>query len=248
MWCRSSAGACSSEQIVDGLGGDRQSYQIHTAETDNSREHRSRRPVLCLHTTGAFDAVTVEFACLQAKVRDFAALSNSIVSFVEEDGQLSSNPSQNLAKETMHDLEVKSVPVLAKKTATKTQDTLVDANAEVAEIVRAVFTALTRLRVATIKEFDTFARLAIDACNDALHYRNEDPFELAPSTGRVLSLQRLSAKHSRSCRADLAESTGSLLAMSSNQGRQRRIPLWFSSSRALISSQSVQGRLPRSAS
>merc|ERR1712093_481688 len=43
--------------------------------------------------------------------------------------------------------------------AAKTQDTLVDAveNAEVAEIKRAVFRALTRLRAATIKEFDTTA-------------------------------------------------------------------------------------------
>merc|ERR1719456_919013 len=45
--------------------------------------------------------------------------------------------------------------------AARTQDTLVDAveNAEVAEIKRAVFRALTRLRAATIKEFDTIARL-----------------------------------------------------------------------------------------
>merc|ERR1719451_258667 len=45
--------------------------------------------------------------------------------------------------------------------AADTQDTLVDAveNAEVAEIKRAVFRALTRLRAATIKEFDTIARL-----------------------------------------------------------------------------------------
>merc|ERR1739843_51075 len=59
-------------------------------------------------------------------------------------------------------------------------DTLVDAveNAEVAEIKRAVFRALTRLRAATIKEFDTIARLetqAIDAYNDAHHYRAENP-------------------------------------------------------------------------
>merc|ERR1719480_391891 len=63
--------------------------------------------------------------------------------------------------------------------AAKTQDTLVDAveNAEVAEIKRAVFRALTRLRAATIKEFDTIARLetqAIDAYNDAHHYRAEN--------------------------------------------------------------------------
>ena len=60
--------------------------------------------------------------------------------------------------------------------ASKTQDTLVDAveNAEVAEIKRAVFRALTRLRAASIKEFDTIARLetqSIDAYNDAHHYR-----------------------------------------------------------------------------
>merc|ERR1719428_30912 len=64
--------------------------------------------------------------------------------------------------------------------AAKTQDTLVDAveNAEVAEIKRAVFRALTRLRAAAIKEFDTIARLetqAIDAYNDAHHYRAENP-------------------------------------------------------------------------
>ena len=64
------------------------------------------------------------------------------------------------------------------KHAARTQDTLVDAveNAEVAEIKRAVFRALTRLRAATIKEFDTIARLetqAIDAYNDAHHYRAE---------------------------------------------------------------------------
>merc|ERR1719487_3005684 len=45
--------------------------------------------------------------------------------------------------------------------AERTQDTLVDAveNAEVAEVKRAVFRALTRLRAASIKEFDTIARL-----------------------------------------------------------------------------------------
>eukprot|EP00437_Effrenium_voratum_P044896 CAMPEP_0181467506 /NCGR_PEP_ID=MMETSP1110-20121109/37016_1 /TAXON_ID=174948 /ORGANISM="Symbiodinium sp., Strain CCMP421" /LENGTH=136 /DNA_ID=CAMNT_0023592339 /DNA_START=38 /DNA_END=448 /DNA_ORIENTATION=- len=64
--------------------------------------------------------------------------------------------------------------------AAKTQDTLVDAveNAEVAEVKRAVFRALTRLRAATIKEFDTIARLetqSIDAYNDAHTYRRENP-------------------------------------------------------------------------
>ncbi|CAJ1359329.1 unnamed protein product [Effrenium voratum] len=64
--------------------------------------------------------------------------------------------------------------------AARTQDTLVDAveNAEVAEVKRAVFRALTRLRAATIKEFDTIARLetqSIDSYNDAHHFRAENP-------------------------------------------------------------------------
>ena len=58
--------------------------------------------------------------------------------------------------------------------------TLVDAveNAEVAEIKRAVFRALTRLRAATIKGFDVIGCLetqAIDAYNVAHHYRAENP-------------------------------------------------------------------------
>merc|ERR1712032_604176 len=102
----------------------------------------------------------------------------------------SSAPEDDLAKEMTHDLEMnfnKIAPFGKEDTAkelqdhaAKTQDTLVDAveNAEVAEIKRAVFRALTRLRAATIKEFDTIARLetqAIDAYNDAHHYRAENP-------------------------------------------------------------------------
>jgi len=99
-------------------------------------------------------------------------------------------PEDELAKEMTHDLEMnfnKIAPFGKEDTAkelqdhaAKTQDTLVDAveNAEVAEIKRAVFRALTRLRAATIKEFDTIARLetqAIDAYNDAHRYRAENP-------------------------------------------------------------------------
>jgi len=99
-------------------------------------------------------------------------------------------PEDTLAKEMTHDLEMnfnKIAPFGKEDTAKElqdhaadTQDTLVDAveNAEVAEIKRAVFRALTRLRAATIKEFDTIARLetqAIDAYNDAHHYRAENP-------------------------------------------------------------------------
>jgi len=101
-----------------------------------------------------------------------------------------SAPEDDLAQEMTHDLEMnfnKIAPFGKEDTAkelqdhaAKTQDTLVDAveNAEVAEIKRAVFRALTRLRAATIKEFDTIARLetqAIDAYNDAHHYRAENP-------------------------------------------------------------------------
>merc|ERR1719198_2819069 len=99
-------------------------------------------------------------------------------------------PEDQLAKEMTHDLEMnfnKIAPFGKEDTAKElqdhaadTQDTLVDAveNAEVAEIKRAVFRALTRLRAATIKKFDTIARLetqAIDAYNDAHHYRAENP-------------------------------------------------------------------------
>mmetsp|Transcript_120853 Transcript_120853/g.213774 ORF Transcript_120853/g.213774 Transcript_120853/m.213774 type:complete len:164 (-) Transcript_120853:91-582(-) len=70
--------------------------------------------------------------------------------------------------------------------AARTQDTLVDAieNAEVAEIKRSVFRALTRLRAAEIKEFDTIARLetqALDEYNDNHHYRGENPLQYISS-------------------------------------------------------------------
>ena len=52
--------------------------------------------------------------------------------------------------------------------AARTQDTLVNAveNAEVTEIIRAVFRALTRLRAAETKEFDTIARLETQITNE----------------------------------------------------------------------------------
>jgi len=82
--------------------------------------------------------------------------------------------------------------------AGKAQDNLVDAMeaAEVAEIKRSIFRALTRLRSATIKEFDTIARLetqAIDAYNDAHNYRDENPLrhlhedEAPPATDKLSS-------------------------------------------------------------
>jgi hypothetical protein len=117
-----------------------------------------------------------------------AVLSGADFSFLQIASKRA--PEDELAKEMTHDLEMnfnKIAPFGKEDTAkelqdhaAKTQDTLVDAveNAEVAEIKRAVFRALTRLRAATIKEFDTIARLetqAIDAYNDAHHYRAENP-------------------------------------------------------------------------
>jgi len=123
------------------------------------------------------------------KIPQMALLLQSPLSFVQIGTHLSA-PEDDLAKEMTHDLEMnfnKIAPFGKEDTAkelqdhaAKTQDTLVDAveNAEVAEIKRAVFRALTRLRAATIKEFDTIARLetqSIDAYNDAHHYRAENP-------------------------------------------------------------------------
>mmetsp|Transcript_59968 Transcript_59968/g.175270 ORF Transcript_59968/g.175270 Transcript_59968/m.175270 type:complete len:147 (-) Transcript_59968:112-552(-) len=84
--------------------------------------------------------------------------------------------------------------------AARTQDTLVDAveNAEVAEIKRAVFRSLTRLRAAEIKEFDTIARLetqAIDEYNDNHHYRNENPLDYLHSSEAAVSTDKYTSFH-----------------------------------------------------
>ena len=115
-----------------------------------------------------------------------------------------------LANEMTHDLEMnfnKIAPFGKEDTArelqdhaTRTQDTLVDAveNAEVAEIKRAVFRALTRLRAASIKEFDTIARLetqAIDSYNDAHHYRAENPLEHLHNDEAPVETDKLKSFH-----------------------------------------------------
>merc|ERR1719247_3185875 len=130
-----------------------------------------------------------------------------------------SGPEDDLAKEMTHDLEMnfnKIAPFGKEDTAkelqdhaAKTQDTLVDAveNAEVAEIKRAVFRALTRLRAATIKEFDTIARLetqAIDAYNDAHHYRAENPLSHLHEDEAPVETDKLKSFH-RSLSSDLPE-------------------------------------------
>jgi len=127
---------------------------------------------------------------IDKKLPELALFLQSQFSFVQVESHNQKAPEDELAKEMTHDLEMnfnKIAPFGKEDTAkelqdhaAKTQDTLVDAveNAEVAEIKRAVFRALTRLRAATIKEFDTIARLetqAIDAYNDAHHYRAENP-------------------------------------------------------------------------
>jgi len=84
--------------------------------------------------------------------------------------------------------------------AAKTQNTLVDAveNAEVAEIKRSVFRALTRLRAAEIKEFDTIARLetqSIDEYNDDHHYRGENPLIPLHASEAEVEDDKLSSFH-----------------------------------------------------
>merc|ERR1719356_1109917 len=84
--------------------------------------------------------------------------------------------------------------------AARTQDTLVDAveNAVVAEMKRAVFRALTRLRAAEIKEFDTIARLetqAIDEYNDNHHYRAENPLDYIHSGEPVVASDKYTSFH-----------------------------------------------------
>jgi hypothetical protein len=84
--------------------------------------------------------------------------------------------------------------------AQDTQDTLVDAveNAEVAEVKRSVFRALTRLRAASIKEFDTIARLetqAFDEYNDAHHFRAENPLEYIHSSEPKVKEDKFTSFH-----------------------------------------------------
>ena len=73
--------------------------------------------------------------------------------------------------------------------AARTQYTLVNAveNAEVTEIKRAVFRALTRLRAAETKEFDTIARLETQITNENNEtFRHETvshEFKTAPVAG-----------------------------------------------------------------
>jgi len=157
--------ASAENEIKSGNKADGEAKMAKVAELDKMQEQ-----------------INGNLANVQANVQK----GTKAVSFL----QVNKAPEDELAKEMTHDLEMnfnKIAPFGKEDTAkelqdhaAKTQDTLVDAveNAEVAEIKRAVFRALTRLRAATIKEFDTIARLetqAIDAYNDAHHYRVENP-------------------------------------------------------------------------
>merc|ERR1719291_148042 len=119
-------------------------------------------------------------------------------------------PEDDLAQEMTHDLEMnfnKIAPFGKEDTAkelqdhaAKTQDTLVDAveSAEVAEIKRAVFRALTRLRAAQIKEFDSIARLevqAIDDYNNKHHFRAENPVGPLASSEPDVASDKFTAFH-----------------------------------------------------
>jgi len=170
--------------------------QVHTdGKTSSTKELMATQHVImqlhneCDWLLKYFDArKEARSAEIDALGKAKAVLSGADFSFLQISEAKA--PEDELAKEMTHDLEMnfnKIAPFGKEDTAkelqdhaAKTQDTLVDAveNAEVAEIKRAVFRALTRLRAATIKEFDTIARLetqAIDAYNDAHHYRAENP-------------------------------------------------------------------------
>ena len=71
-------------------------------------------------------------------------------------------------------------------------------NAEVGEIKRAAFQALIWLRVAAIKESDTMARLetqAIDAYNDAHHFRAENPVTHLHEDEALVETDKLKSFH-----------------------------------------------------
>jgi len=139
----------------------------------------------------------------------FIALYVGVVTALKQEPLLSKKATQ-LATVAKKDLETnfnKIAPFGKEDTAqelqdhaAKTQDTLVDAveNAEVAEIKRAVFRALTRLRAASVKEFDTIARLetqAIDAYNDAHHYRAENPLDYLHKDEAPVESDKLKSFH-----------------------------------------------------
>eukprot|EP00421_Protoceratium_reticulatum_P029859 CAMPEP_0168463368 /NCGR_PEP_ID=MMETSP0228-20121227/55018_1 /TAXON_ID=133427 /ORGANISM="Protoceratium reticulatum, Strain CCCM 535 (=CCMP 1889)" /LENGTH=664 /DNA_ID=CAMNT_0008478819 /DNA_START=104 /DNA_END=2100 /DNA_ORIENTATION=+ len=81
-----------------------------------------------------------------------------------------------------------------------TQATLVDAieDAQVSQIKVSIFRALTRLRAAQIKEFDTIARIestSIDDFNDDHHFRVENPLRYIHDNEPAVSTDKYSSFH-----------------------------------------------------
>ena len=73
-----------------------------------------------------------------------------------------------------------------------------DEVSEVAEVTRAVFLALTRVRDAMIMEFDMTARLATqggDAHNAAHHHRDENPSAHVHEDGAPVETGKLTSSH-----------------------------------------------------
>jgi len=145
-----------------------------------------------------------------ALVASMAVLASAVQLTDPKDHVVSMTNDKKLAKEMTHDLEMNfnNIAPFGKEDTAKelqdhaaeTQNTLVDAveNAEVAEIKRAVFRSLTRLRAASIKEFDTIARLqtqAIDAYNDAHSYRKENPLEPLHQNETPVETDKLKSFH-----------------------------------------------------
>uniref|UniRef100_A0A7R9ZWZ9 Uncharacterized protein n=1 Tax=Pyrodinium bahamense TaxID=73915 RepID=A0A7R9ZWZ9_9DINO len=149
--------------------------------------------VLLLCSTAATSIVKEgDETCIVGSVEETALRSASLLQLNAGavDGQAAAGGVQH-AKPALAEPELGAAPQIApfgkedmaralENHAADTQDMLVDAveAAEVAEIKRAVFRSLTRLRAAEIKEFDSLARLeaqSIDEYNDAHHYRGENP-------------------------------------------------------------------------
>jgi len=84
--------------------------------------------------------------------------------------------------------------------SSKAQDGLIDAieTAEVAEIKRAVFRSLARLRAAQLKEFDAIAKLEaqmIDEYNDSHLHRRESTSTYLPGQEDPVQADRTAALH-----------------------------------------------------
>merc|ERR1719322_2171987 len=161
---RAKRAECASMIAHAIVGRAEECFQSHPDESS----YRQCTHDFCGRQCGGVNAECEGF-CEERANPLFARLQARPGSFLQVAAVRARAPEDDLAQEMTHDLEMnfnKIAPFGKEDTA------------KVAEIKRAVFRALTRLRAATIKEFDTIARLetqAIDAYNDAHHYRAENP-------------------------------------------------------------------------